>query len=164
MLERGVKHGFRLAVHAIGDEANRRTLAALAALDPSPLPGSSIEHAQLLLDEDLSTFKKLGIVASIQPEHLLDDIELCQRFWPGMTDRAFPYRSLVDAGAKIRLGSDCPVAPLEPWGAMAAAVSRERAGTEGMGGWHPEQRLTNAEAWQASTWNNKTSVEVRYRI
>ena len=51
-------------------------------------------------------------------------------------------------------------APLEPWGAMAAAVSRERAGTEGRGGWHSEQRLTNLEAWQASTWNNKVSLEV----
>lgn len=110
MLEYGVKHNLRLAVHAIGDKANKRTLSAFAALDPPPRAGSSIEHAQLLLlDEDLALFGKLGIIASIQPEHLCDDIDLCERFWPGMTHRAFPYRSLVDAGAKIRLGSDCPV-------------------------------------------------------
>jgi predicted amidohydrolase YtcJ len=113
MLEYGVKHDLRLAVHAIGDEANKRTLAAFAALNPPPLAGSSVEHAQLLLDEDLSLFKRLSVVASIQPEHLCDDIELCERFWPTMTHRAFPYRSLVDAGAKIRLGSDCPVVSME---------------------------------------------------
>jgi hypothetical protein len=54
-------------------------------------------------------------------------------------------------------------APLEPWGAMAAAVSRERAGYEGMGAFHAEQRLTNLEAFQASTWNNKVSLEVSPR-
>ncbi|KAK4051916.1 hypothetical protein OIV83_002621 [Microbotryomycetes sp. JL201] len=151
MLERGVQHGFKLAVHAIGDEANGRTLRALAALDPPAPPGSSIEHAQLLEERDLPLFAQLGIIASIQPEHLNDDVELCERFWPGREHRAFPYRWLVDHGAHIRLGSDCPVAPLEPWGAMAAAISRERAGQEGLGGWHEEQRLTNREAFEAST-------------
>ncbi|KAK4058295.1 hypothetical protein OIO90_000452 [Microbotryomycetes sp. JL221] len=159
MLERGVANGFKLAVHAIGDEANGRTLRALAALDPPALPGSSIEHAQLLEERDLPLFSRLGIIASIQPEHLNDDVELCERFWPDRQHRAFPYRWLVDAGAKIRLGSDCPVAPLEPWGAMAAAVSRERAGQEGKGGWHEEQRLTNREAFEASTWNGQASLK-----
>lgn len=163
MLERGVRHQLKLAVHAIGDEANARTLNAFAALDPPALPGSSIEHAQLLEEKDLPLFSKLGLIASIQPEHLNDDVELCERFWAGWEHRAFPYRWLVDAGVKIRLGSDCPVAPLEPWGAMAAAVSRERAGQEGLGGWHEEQRLTNREAWEASTWNGKARIEVSCR-
>ncbi|ORY88866.1 hypothetical protein BCR35DRAFT_288693 [Leucosporidium creatinivorum] len=160
MLAFGTSHSFKLAVHAIGDEANSRTLAAFAALDPPPLPGSSIEHAQMLLPSDFSTFGKLGLIASIQPEHLLDDIELADRFWEGRTSRAFPYRSLIDGGAKIRMGSDCPVAPLEPWGAMAAGVSRERQGEEGLGGWHPEQALSHREAYEGSTWSGRASIEV----
>lgn len=92
MLAFGTSYSFKLAVHAIGDEANSRTLAAFAALDPPPLTGSSIEHAQMLLPSDFSMFGKLGLIASIQPEHLLDDIELADRFWEGRTSRAFPYR------------------------------------------------------------------------
>lgn len=58
------------------------------------------------------------------------------------------------------MGSDCPVAPLEPWGAMAAGVSRERAGEEGLGGWHSEQALSHREAYEGSTWSGRASIEV----
>lgn len=112
----------------------------------------------MLCADDFSTFDRLSLVASIQPAHLLDDIELLDRFWVGRTEKAFPYRSLVDGGAKLRLGSDCPVAPLEPWGAMAAGVSRARVGEAA--GWHPEQALTTREVYEGSTWNGKAALEV----
>ena len=111
----------------------------------------------MLSTEDFSTFGKLQLIASIQPAHLLDDIELLERFWEGRTHKAFPYRTLVDGGARLRLGSDCPVAPLEPWGAMAAGVSRARVGGES---WHTEQCLTNREVYAGSTWNGKVALEV----
>lgn len=159
----GTEHSLTLAVHAIGDEANSRVLATLASLSPPPLAGSSIEHAQLVSTSDFHLFSSLSLIASIQPEHLNDDKELADRFWGDRSDRAFAYRSLEDAGATIRLGSDAPVAKLDPWGAMAAALSRERAGEEGTTGaaWHPEQRLSSNEvAWSSSTWSGKSSVEV----
>ncbi|KAL8279334.1 hypothetical protein RQP46_008371 [Phenoliferia psychrophenolica] len=163
MVTYGTKHNLTLAVHAIGDKANQLVLETLASLSPPPIAGSSIEHAQLVSTSDFPLFAALSLIASIQPEHLNDDKELCDRFWGGRSDRAFAYRSLEDAGATIRLGSDAPVAKLDPWGAMAAALSRERAGEEGTSGaaWHPEQRLSSNEvAWAASTWSGRTSVEV----
>lgn len=113
-LEAATRGGMTLAVHAIGDRANELVLQAFAALDPPALPGSSIEHAQLLALSDIPLFARLGLVASIQPTHMADDRELAERYWPGRTGRAYAFRSLVEAGATLKLGSDAPVAPIDP--------------------------------------------------
>ncbi|KAM0749855.1 hypothetical protein T439DRAFT_381413 [Meredithblackwellia eburnea MCA 4105] len=159
----GTKHNLQLAIHAIGDRANALVLDTFSKLDPPPLPGSSIEHAQLVSVEDFPSFAKLDLIASVQPEHLNDDKELSDRFWGCRSNRAFAYRSLEDAGARLALGSDAPVAALNPWGAMAAALSRERPGEEGQDGaaWHPEQCLSsNKVAWKWSTWTDEVSIKV----
>jgi predicted amidohydrolase YtcJ len=77
----------------------------------------------------------------------MDDRDVADRYWEGRTDRSFALRSLLDSGAKLRLGSDAPVAPLDPWVTLAAAVGRARDGREP---WHPEQSITAAEALDAS--------------
>lgn len=136
--------GFVPAVHAIGDGANRLALDAFEAAGCS----GRIEHAQLLHEDDIPRFAALGIAASVQPEHAMDDRDVADKFWSGRTDRAFVLRSLVDAGVELLLGSDAPVAPLDPWVTIAAAVGRSR---DGRGSWHPEQRVTTAEALRAST-------------
>ena len=71
-------------------------------------------------------FAELAVIASVQPEHALDDRDVADRYWSGRTRRAFPLRSLLDAGAVLAFGSDAPVAPLDPWLAIAAAVHRTR--------------------------------------
>jgi hypothetical protein len=143
----------RSAVHAIGDHANRLALdtfeelvAGGARQDFSGL-GHSIEHAQLLSDDDVHRFARLGIVASVQPEHALDDRDVADRLWAGRTQRAFPLASLLAAGVQLALGSDAPVAPLDPWVGMAAAVGRSRDGTDP---WHPEQSISREAALAAS--------------
>ena len=136
--------GMTPAVHAIGDEANR---LALDAFETVGCPGR-IEHAQLLRWDDLARFRELGVVASVQPEHAMDDRDVAERHWAGRTDRAFPLRSLLESGVELRFGSDAPVAPLDPWVTMAAAVGRARDDREP---WHPEQRITATEALAAST-------------
>ncbi len=85
--------------------------------------------------------------ASVQPEHAIDDRDVADHYWAGRTDRAFAYRALLDAGAELALGSDAPVAPLDPWVTLAAAVFRTRDGREP---WHPEQALPIADALRAS--------------
>lgn len=135
--------GLEPAVHAIGDEANRLALDAMIELGT----GGRIEHAQLVRREDVPRFAEAGVVASIQPEHAMDDRDIADRFWAGRGDRAFMFRSLLDAGVEVVLGSDAPVAPLDPWQAIAAAVTRSRDGREP---WHPEQAVTPAEALAAS--------------
>ncbi len=102
--------GFMVAVHAIGDEATRDALRALQA---SAVRGS-IEHAQLLRHEDLGLFAAAGVTASIQPAHLLDDAPLVDDLWRHSGSVAYAVRSLIDAGADVRFGSDAPVSPLDP--------------------------------------------------
>lgn len=153
-----ISSGLRLAIHAIGDKAHSFIFDVLEGLERRPLPGSTIEHAQLLLLDDLIRFKAQGLAASIQPQHAVDDIELAETFWPGCVERAFPYASLLDAGIEIKLGSDAPVAPLDPWLAMAAAISRCRPGEDKP--WHPEQRISTRAAYEASTTGRRTRIRV----
>lgn len=144
LLARGGEAGFELAVHAIGDGANRLALDVFAKLGR----GGRIEHAQLVHDADFARFAALGVTASVQPEHAVDDRDVAERYWPGRTRRAFALRSFLDAGARIVLGSDAPVAPLDPWVAIAAATSRTR---DGRPAFHAEQSITVVEALAAST-------------
>ncbi len=145
LLGRARGTGLVPAVHAIGDGANEVALNAFAA---AGLTGR-IEHAQFVRQQDFARFGELGLTASVQPAHALDDRDAADSLWAGRTDRAFPLRSLLAAGAALALGSDAPVAALDPWTAMSAATSRARQ--DGRGPWHAEQALTRQEALTAST-------------
>ncbi|WP_233198289.1 amidohydrolase [Cryobacterium sp. Y50] len=167
--------GLLPAVHAIGDAANTIALnaferaaagrldsasrAALAeAIDPASLaarigmtgraPAGRIEHAQFLQADDFARFARLGVIASVQPEHALDDRDTVELNWAAGADRVFALRSLLDAGATLAFGSDAPVAPLDPFTAMSAASSRAR--TDGREPWRPDQVVTRAQALAAS--------------
>ena len=135
--------GFEVALHAIGDRA---VASALDAFEHTGAKGS-IEHAQLIRTEDIPRFAALGIAAGIHPEHALDDREVSDALWVGRTDRAFPYRALADAGAALCLGSDAPVAPLDPWFGISAAVHRTR---DAQPAWEPNNALTIDQALRAS--------------
>lgn len=145
LLVRAGDSGFVPAVHAIGDGANE---VALNAFTAAGIAGR-IEHAQFVRAADFARFGELGLTASVQPAHALDDRDTADANWAGRTDRAFPLRSLLAAGARLALGSDAPVAPLEPWTAMSAATTRARL--DGREPWHPEQALSRQEALAAST-------------
>ena len=145
LLVRARETGFLPAVHAIGDGANEVALNAFAAAGT----GGRIEHAQFVRAQDFARFGELGVTASVQPAHALDDRDAADSNWAGRTDRAFPLRSLLAAGATLALGSDAPVAPLDPWTAMSAATTRARQ--DGREPWHLEQALTRQEALTAST-------------
>ena len=144
LLRRAHAHGLDGAVHAIGDAA---LLDALDAYAASGARGS-IEHAQLVRMEVLGRFAELGLVASVQPAHLLDDRDSTEALWPDRLERCFALRSMSEAGISLRLGSDAPVSPLDPWLAMSAAVHRSADEREP---WAPEQAITPHEALLAST-------------
>jgi len=144
MVRRAVDAGLVPAIHAIGDRANTLALDVFEAVGVR----GTIEHAQLLADDDVERFARLGVAASVQPEHAMDDRDIADRYWADRTDRAFAFASLDRAGARLLLGSDAPVAPLDPWIAMAAAVGRDR---DGRGPWHPSERLSALTAWRGST-------------
>ncbi|SDQ13836.1 amidohydrolase [Microbacterium sp. cf332] len=143
LLVRARAGGIAAAVHAIGDRANTEVLDTFEELG---MPGI-IEHAQLVRSDDFPRFARLRLIASVQPEHAMDDRDVADRYWAGRTDRAFAFGSLHAAGVDLRLGSDAPVAPLDPWHAIASAVARSRGDRDP---WHPEQALPLDVALAAS--------------
>ncbi|NUS12642.1 MAG: amidohydrolase family protein, partial [Streptomyces sp.] len=134
------RHGIHSAVHAIGDRANT------IALDAFERTGGTgrIEHAQLIDRADLPRFARPGLVLGIQPAHAADDRDVADHHWAGRTDRSFAYADLARAGAVLQIGSDAPVAPLDPWIGVAAAV--HRTGADGRPGWHPELAIAGPAA------------------
>jgi predicted amidohydrolase YtcJ len=151
LLRRATQAGLVPAVHAIGDHANRLALDAFERLGV----GGSIEHAQLVDEADFERFARLGVVAGVQPEHAMDDRDVADRYWAGRTGRAFALASLLASGAELALGSDAPVAPLDPWVTIAAAVGR--TGDE-RPPWHPEQAISVEDALFASA-DGRRSLE-----
>lgn len=143
LLAQAVAHGLDVAVHAIGDAA---VSIALDAFWDTGAHGS-IEHAQLVAPADVKRMGRLGVIASVQPAHLLDDRDVTQQCWPDRADRCFPLRSMLEAGVTLALGSDAPVAPLDPWEAMAAAVHRSGDDREE---WNVAETITVSEALAAS--------------
>jgi predicted amidohydrolase YtcJ len=143
LLTRAHAGGLEVATHAIGDAAVAEALAAYAATGAT----GSVEHAQLVGRADVRRMAELGIRASVQPAHLLDDRDLTEAVWPGRGERSFAFRWMLDDGVELALGSDAPVSPLDPWLAIAAAVHRS---ADERDPWHAEQALTPAEALAAS--------------
>lgn len=152
LARRAVEHGIGLALHAIGDHANGIALDTFERLGV----GGRIEHAQLLTAEDIPRFAALGVTAGVQPAHAPDDRDVADRHWAGHTDRAYAFASLLAAGARLEFGSDAPVAPLDPWDAIASATTRT---DDDRPPWHPEQTLSLADALAAST-GGRTTVAV----
>ncbi len=149
VVRRGAAAGWPVAVHAIGDAANRAALDAFErsrdAWQPSGLR-PRVEHAQLLADEEFARFAALGVTASVQFSHAPSDRDLADRVWEGHPG-AYAYRSLLDAGALLANGSDAPVEELDPLAGIVAAVRRtfdERPP------WRADQSLTVEEALRAT--------------
>jgi predicted amidohydrolase YtcJ len=148
---RGARAGFPLAVHAIGDRANREALDAFEATRDEWEPlglRQRIEHAQLLAEEDVARFGRLGITASVQFTHAPSDRDLADDFWAGKTERAYAFRSLLESGAVLANGSDAPVEELDPLLGIRAGVLRT---LDDRPAWHPAQALTIEQALVATT-------------
>jgi len=143
LLDLAHRKGLEVATHAIGDRALDE---ALAAYDVTGALGS-IEHAQLVSREAVTTMARLRLRASVQPAHLLDDRDVTEELWPDRAERCFAFRWMLDSGVQLALGSDAPVSPLDPWLAIAAAVHRS---ADERPPWHPEQAVSPREALAAS--------------
>src|SRR6202012_2780809 len=101
IVRRGAAAGMPVAVHAIGDRANRNALDAFEATREAWAPRGlrqRIEHAQLLAPEDVGRFASIGVAASVQFSHAPSDRDIAERFWAGKTDGAYAYRSLLESG------------------------------------------------------------------
>ncbi|GAC1547301.1 MAG: amidohydrolase [Herpetosiphon sp.] len=135
-------HGISVAIHAIGDRANRAVLDAIAhpavAAAHCALP-HRVEHAQHLDRRDIPRFAAAGIIASMQPIHATSDINIAERLLgPERCATAYPWRPLLATGAILAFGSDAPVETFDPWQGIYAAITRCRADGTPRGGWYPE--------------------------
>jgi predicted amidohydrolase YtcJ len=150
IIRAGARAGWPVAVHAIGDLANREALDAFEETrdDWEPLGlRQRIEHAQLLAPEDIARFGELGVAASVQFSHAPSDRDIADRNWAGKTEGAYAYRSLLDSGAVVANGSDAPIEELDPLAGIRAGVLRTLDERES---WHPEQALTVEQALAAT--------------
>jgi predicted amidohydrolase YtcJ len=147
--------GLSVAVHAIGDRANAEILDIFAEVERRNGPRDRrfrIEHAQHLRPEDYPRFRQLGVIASMQPYHAIDDGRWAEgRIGAKRCASSYAFRSLLDAGARLAFGSDWSVAPLEPLLGIDAAVNRRTLDSKHPEGWFPEQRIGVAEAIEAYT-------------
>jgi predicted amidohydrolase YtcJ len=150
--------GLSLAVHAIGDRANREVLDGFARLrayeieQDLPALRHRIEHVQVLHPNDKGRLAELGITASMQPIHALSDMEMADKSWGGRSALGYAWRTQLQHGAILAFGSDAPVENPNPfWGLHAATTRRRATGFPGPEGWYPEQRLAVREAFEAYT-------------
>jgi predicted amidohydrolase YtcJ len=151
IVSRAARAGFPVAVHAIGDLANREALDAFEGTRSEWQPlglRQRIEHAQLLAPEDVSRFSSVGVAASVQFSHAPSDRDVAERFWPGKLDGAYAFRSLWESGAVIANGSDAPIEELDPWAGIVAGVLRT---LDERPAWRPEETVTVEQALRATT-------------
>ncbi len=147
--------GLQIAVHAIGDRANNAILNFCEKLERETGQRDRrlrIEHAQHLLDSDIPRFGALGVIASVQPYHCIDDGRWAEtRIGPDRAKRTYAFRSLLNQGATLAFGSDWWVAPISPLLGIYAAATRRTLDGKHPNGWVPEQKITVREALQAYT-------------
>jgi predicted amidohydrolase YtcJ len=150
------KAGLQLVVHAIGDKANATMLDIYEQVEKQNGPRLDrrwrIEHAQHLRPADFERFAKLGVIASVQPYHAIDDGRWAEkRIGHERCKTTYAFKTFHDHGVRLAFGSDWTVAPLSPLLGIYAAVTRATLDGKNPGGWFPEQKLTVAEAVEAFT-------------
>jgi predicted amidohydrolase YtcJ len=150
--------GLQVAVHAIGDRANAILLSIYDSVARAHGPRDRrfrVEHAQHLRPQDIPLFGKLGVIASMQPYHAIDDGRWVERrIGPVRIKTTYAFRTLLDDGARLAFGSDWTVAPLNPILGVYAAVTRRTLDGKNPTGWVPEQKISVEEALRAYTAGN----------
>jgi predicted amidohydrolase YtcJ len=151
IVRRGARAGWPIAVHAIGDRANREALDAFESTKDEWQPRGlrpRIEHAQCLDPADLPRFAELGVACSVQFSHAPSDRDLAERFWPELLDGAYAFRSLLESGAVVANGSDAPIEELDPLAGIRAGVTRT---IDERPGWRMQEAITVDQALHATT-------------
>lgn len=149
------KAGIQVTAHAIGDEANDIVLDTFAAVAKANGPRDRrfrVEHVQHMKPAAIPRFKTQDVIASVQPYHAIDDGRWAvRRIGEKRLETSFAFGSLVRSGAHVCMGSDWPVAPIDPLTGLEAAVDRETLDGKNPNGWHPEQRVSLAQAMRCYT-------------
>jgi predicted amidohydrolase YtcJ len=154
-LQAADKAGNAIATHAIGDRANKTILDLYERLEKEDGPADRrlrIEHAQHLRPEDIPRFGQLHVIASVQPYHCIDDGRWAEtRIGHKRAATTYAFRSLLDSGAVLALGTDWFVAPMNPMVTIYAATTRRTLDGKHPDGWFPEQKLSVVQSVHAYT-------------
>jgi predicted amidohydrolase YtcJ len=153
-MSRAAMDGYQVAVHAIGDRANRQVLDAIQAMSDTYKGDRRwrIEHAQIVDPADLPRFASLKVIASMQPTHATSDMKMAEaRLGPNRLVGAYAWATMLRNGVPLAFGSDYPVESPDPFAGWAAAFTRQDASGEPFGGWRPEEKVTREQAWWAFT-------------
>jgi predicted amidohydrolase YtcJ len=147
--------GLQLCIHAIGDRGISMILDMFEQIEKSNGKRDRrwrIEHSQHLAAKDFARYARLGVIASVQPYHAIDDGRWAEkRIGPDRIKRTYAFRTLLDHGVRLAFGTDWSVAPLSPMWSIYAAVTRATLDGKNPDGWVPEQKLTVSEAVEAYT-------------
>jgi predicted amidohydrolase YtcJ len=147
--------GLQICIHAIGDRGISMVLDMFEQIEKANGKRDRrwrIEHAQHMAEKDFVRFARLGVIASVQPYHAIDDGRWAEkRIGPDRIKRTYAFRTFLNNGVRLALGTDWPVAPLSPMWTIYAAVTRATLDGKNPDGWLPEQKLTVAEAVEAYT-------------
>ena len=144
--------GFQVNTHAIGDRGVRNVLDAYERAGVTPADRFRIEHLQVIAPEDIPRLARGGVIASMQPTHATSDMYWAEaRLGPQRVKGAYAWRSVLNAGARLALGSDFPVEEVNPWHGIYAAVTRQDQKAYPAGGWYPSEALTLAESIRGFT-------------
>ncbi len=154
LIYQAAEHGLAPAVHAIGDAAVRKVLQAfIRAQHWRDKWGFNfrLEHAQLVPADTLDLFARSKAVASMQPIHIADDVEIAEKYWGDRSAFAYPIAALMNKGVTVAFGSDTPVADFDPFKGIFCAVARKFQLKPGNPSWHPEMAISVAQAIRAYT-------------
>ncbi|MFB9245241.1 amidohydrolase [Massilia antarctica] len=155
MMDKAMRRGYQVNVHAIGDAGNRQILDGYQQLIPR-YQGAAlrhrIEHAQVVAPSDIARFKTIGIVPSMQPTHATSDMNMAeQRVGPQRIKGAYAWRTFLKQGSRIACGSDFPVESSNPFFGIHAAVTRQDAAGRPAAGWYANEAMTLKEALRCFT-------------
>ena len=147
VVQRAHQAGFQMAIHAIGDAANRQALDVYEQVlkeNPKPDHRHRIEHAQVVALEDIPRFSRLGVIPAMQAVHATSDKNMAEK-------GTYAWRKFLATGAIIPNGTDAPVEMVNPFHVLFAAVTRQGLDGEPAGGWYPAEKMTRQEALKSYT-------------
>jgi predicted amidohydrolase YtcJ len=152
LVVRSVESGFSVAVHAIGDRANKEVLDVYEEVRGTHSGRRAVlrvEHAQVVGPDDISRLGRIGAVASMQPIHLVGDMKVADRYWGSRSRYAYAFRSILDAQGTLAFGSDAPIEHPDPLKGIHAAVSRRDPMSPDSSPWYPAECITAFDAIDA---------------
>ncbi len=155
MMEKAMRKGYQVNVHAIGDAGNRQILDGYQEIVAKTATSGlrhRIEHAQVVALTDIPRFRQIGVIPSMQPTHATSDMNMAeQRVGSERIKGAYAWRTFLKQGSRIACGSDFPVESPNPFYGIHAAVTRQNAANMPAAGWHKEQAMTLNEAFRCFT-------------